>query len=142
MRSPACPGAQSRRPQPVNLQNLPAGYLPRASELGVPGRYREWGRYLLQLHVANGDTEFVHALQVYDLRHTGHTLSTQSGATLKDTMVRAGQSSTRAALIYQHSPLERQRKSRDKVGRSSSTRPRLPSCRVCGVQGSGLPKRP
>jgi integrase len=39
----------------------------------------------------------------YDLRHTGHTLSTRSGATLKDTMVRAGQSSEKAALIYQHS---------------------------------------
>ncbi|PJJ02954.1 phage integrase family protein [Streptomyces sp. 2333.5] len=44
----------------------------------------------------------------YDLRHTGHTLATRSGATLKDTMVRAGQSSERAALIYQHSDLERQ----------------------------------
>ncbi|MFF9866331.1 tyrosine-type recombinase/integrase [Streptomyces sp. NPDC013953] len=44
----------------------------------------------------------------YDLRHTGHTLSTQSGATLKDTMVRAGQSSEKAALIYQHSDDERQ----------------------------------
>jgi hypothetical protein len=45
----------------------------------------------------------------YDLRHTGHTLSTRSGATLKDTMVRAGQSSEKAALIYQHSDLERQK---------------------------------
>lgn len=45
----------------------------------------------------------------YDLRHTGHTFSTQSGATLRDTMVRAGQSSERAALIHQHSNLERQR---------------------------------
>jgi hypothetical protein len=44
-----------------------------------------------------------------DLRHTGHTLSTRSGATLKDTMVRAGQSSERAALIYQHSNLDRQK---------------------------------
>lgn len=35
------------------------------------------------------------------LRHTGRTLSTRSGATLKDTMVRAGQSSEKAALIYQ-----------------------------------------
>jgi hypothetical protein len=43
----------------------------------------------------------------YDLRHTGHTLSTRSGATLKDTMVRAGQSSEKAALIYQHSDRER-----------------------------------
>jgi hypothetical protein len=38
----------------------------------------------------------------YDLRHTGDTLATRSGATLKDTMVRAGQSSEKAALIYQH----------------------------------------
>ncbi|TXS37114.1 hypothetical protein EAO72_27550 [Streptomyces sp. or43] len=41
-----------------------------------------------------------------DLRHTGHTLSTRSGATLKDTMVRAGQSSEKAAMIYQHSDTE------------------------------------
>jgi integrase len=45
----------------------------------------------------------------YDLRHTGHTLATQSGATLRDAMVRAGQSSERAALIYQHSNLDRQK---------------------------------
>lgn len=45
----------------------------------------------------------------YDLRHTGHTLSTRSGATLKDTMVRAYQSSEKAARIYQHSDGERQR---------------------------------
>ncbi|WP_416970461.1 tyrosine-type recombinase/integrase [Streptomyces sp. 4F14] len=44
----------------------------------------------------------------YDLRHTGHTLSTRSGATLKDTMVRAGQSSEKAAMIYQHSDDDRQ----------------------------------
>jgi len=44
----------------------------------------------------------------YDLRHTGHTLSTRSGATLKDTMVRAGRSSEKAALIYQHSDDDRQ----------------------------------
>jgi len=29
----------------------------------------------------------------HDPRHTGHTLSTRSGTTLKDTMVRAGQPS-------------------------------------------------
>lgn len=44
----------------------------------------------------------------YDLRHTGHTLATRSGATLKGTMVRAGQSSERAVLTYQHSDVERQ----------------------------------
>jgi hypothetical protein len=40
---------------------------------------------------------------------------TQSGATLKDTMVRAGQSSERAALNYQHSNLERQREVADGI---------------------------
>ena len=35
-------------------------------------------------------------------------MSTPSGATPKDTMVRAGQSSEKAALIYQHSDDERQ----------------------------------
>jgi hypothetical protein len=49
----------------------------------------------------------------YDLRHTGHTLSTRSGATLKDTMVRAGQSSEKAALIHQHSDHDRQREVAD-----------------------------
>ncbi len=45
----------------------------------------------------------------YDLRHTGNTLAAESGASLKDLMVRMGQSSVRAALIYQHSTLKRQR---------------------------------
>lgn len=36
----------------------------------------------------------------YDLRHTGNTLVTQSGGALEDAMVRAGQSSEKAALIY------------------------------------------
>lgn len=42
-------------------------------------------------------------------RHTGHNVSTRSGVTLKDTMVRAGQSSEKAALIYRHSDVDRQR---------------------------------
>ncbi|MBT2442810.1 hypothetical protein J7E93_22405 [Streptomyces sp. ISL-36] len=40
----------------------------------------------------------------YDLRHTGNTLAADTGAKLKDLMVRAGQFSERAQLIYQHSP--------------------------------------
>src|SRR4051794_34243457 len=52
--------------------------------------------------------ELPEGFRFYHLRHTGHTLSTRSGATLKDTMVRAGQSSEKAALIYQHSDDERQ----------------------------------
>ncbi|WP_329021560.1 tyrosine-type recombinase/integrase [Streptomyces sp. NBC_00690] len=46
----------------------------------------------------------------YDLRHTGNTLAADTGAKLKDLMVRAGQSSEKAQLIYQHSTKEHQRR--------------------------------
>ncbi|MEU9634791.1 ATP-binding protein [Streptomyces tendae] len=46
----------------------------------------------------------------YDLRHTGNTLAADTGAKLKDLMVRAGQSSERAQLIYQHSTAKHQRR--------------------------------
>ncbi|PNG98848.1 hypothetical protein SMF913_14873 [Streptomyces malaysiensis] len=75
-------------------------------EKGAPFRRSTFGRERRKPRAKVGLPE---NFRFYDLRHTGRTLSTQSGATLKDTMVRAGQSSTRAALIYQHSPLERQK---------------------------------
>jgi integrase len=46
-------------------------------------------------------------LHLHDLRHTGGTLTAQTGATLKEIMSRLGQSSTRAAMIYQHATDER-----------------------------------
>lgn len=46
----------------------------------------------------------------YDLRLTGNTLAAYTGAKLKDLMVRAGQSSERAQLIYQHSTAKHQRR--------------------------------
>lgn len=48
-------------------------------------------------------------LHLHDLRHTGGTLTAQSGATLKEIMARLGHSSTRAAMIYQHATDERDR---------------------------------
>ena len=75
-------------------------------EKGAPFRRSSFGRKWRRARAAVGLPE---NFRFYDLRHTGHTLATQTGATLKDTMVRAGQSSERAALIYQHSTLERQR---------------------------------
>ncbi|WFB08623.1 site-specific integrase [Streptomyces sp. LX-29] len=75
-------------------------------EKGAPFRRSTFGRKWRKARVKAGLPE---NFRFYDLRHTGHTLSTQSGATLKDTMVRAGQSSERAAMIYQHSTRERQR---------------------------------
>lgn len=51
----------------------------------------------------------------YDLRHTGNTLAADTGAKLKDLMVRAGQSWERAQLIYQHSIKEHQRRLADDI---------------------------
>jgi len=45
----------------------------------------------------------------HNLRHTGNTLTAQSGATLSDLMSRMGHSSTRAARIYLHTTSERAR---------------------------------
>ncbi|MEU4331206.1 tyrosine-type recombinase/integrase [Nonomuraea dietziae] len=53
----------------------------------------------------------------HDLRHTGNTLAAQSGATLRDLMARTGHSSTRAALIYQHTAMERDRAIADALGK-------------------------
>lgn len=75
-------------------------------ERGAPFRRTTFGRKWKKARKKVGLPE---GFTLYDLRHTGHTLSTQSGATLKDTMVRAGQSSEKAAMIYQHSNLERQK---------------------------------
>ncbi|MFJ8863850.1 tyrosine-type recombinase/integrase [Streptomyces sp. NPDC102451] len=74
-------------------------------ERGAPFRRSTFGRKWRRARTKVGLPE---GFRFYDLRHTGHTLSTQSGATLKDTMVRAGQSSEKAALIYQHSDDVRQ----------------------------------
>lgn len=74
-------------------------------EKGAPFRRSTFGRRWKRARTKVGMPSF----RFYDLRHTGHTLSTRSGATLKDTMVRAGQSTERAALIYQHSDHERQK---------------------------------
>ncbi|SCG19225.1 Site-specific recombinase XerD [Micromonospora echinofusca] len=43
----------------------------------------------------------------HDLRHTGNTLASRTGASLADLMARMGHASTRAAMIYQHTARER-----------------------------------
>lgn len=75
-------------------------------EKGAPFRRSTFGR---KWRKARKKVALPDDFRFYDLRHTGHTLTTQSGATLKDTMVRAGQSTEKAALIYQHSNRERQK---------------------------------
>ena len=74
-------------------------------EKGAPFRRSTFGRKWRKARAVVGVPE---GFRFHDLRHTVHTLSTRSGATLKATMVRAGQPSEKAALIYQHSDDERQ----------------------------------
>ncbi|GGS79964.1 hypothetical protein GCM10010176_024190 [Nonomuraea spiralis] len=47
--------------------------------------------------------------KIHDLRHTGNTLAAGTGASVRELMARMGHSSTRAALIHQHSTDERPR---------------------------------
>ena len=41
-------------------------------------------------------------LRVHDLRHSAATMAAQAGATLAELMARMGDSTTKAALVYQH----------------------------------------
>lgn len=56
------------------------------------------------------------SIHFHDLRHTGNTFAAQSGATLRELMDRMGHSTTRAALIYQHTVAKRDRVIADKLG--------------------------
>jgi integrase len=56
--------------------------------------YTVWSRALKQVGISS--------LRFHDLRHTGNTLAAMTGASTKELMSRMGQSSPRAALIYQH----------------------------------------
>ena len=76
----------------------PRGATPRRSSFN-----RIWKKALKASH-ANPE------LHLHDLRHTGGTLTAQTGATLKEIMARIGHGSTRAAMIYQHATSERDRK--------------------------------
>jgi integrase len=51
----------------------------------------------------------------HDLRHTGNHLAAMSGASTKELMQRMGQSTMRAALIYQHATDERAREIADQL---------------------------
>ncbi|EOT03201.1 hypothetical protein K530_14872 [Streptomyces noursei CCRC 11814] len=76
-------------------------------ERGAALRRSSFGRKWRKARIAVGLPD---NFRFYDLRHTGNTLAADSGAKLKDLMVRAGQSSPKAQLIYQHSKKKHQRK--------------------------------
>lgn len=47
-------------------------------------------------------------IHFHDLRHTGNALAANAGASIRELMERMGHASTRAAMRYQHSTMERQ----------------------------------
>ncbi|WP_055591330.1 tyrosine-type recombinase/integrase [Peterkaempfera griseoplana] len=55
----------------------------------------------------------------HDLRHTGNTLASQTGASTRELMVRMGHSTARAALIYQHMTSDRDRAIADRMGEAA-----------------------
>jgi len=73
--------------------------------LGGPLRRSNWAK---SWRVATESLGLQH-LHFHDLRHTGNTLAAATGASTKELMNRMGHSSSRAALIYQHATIERER---------------------------------
>lgn len=61
--------------------------------------YRAWSRTMTELGIEG--------MKPHDLRHTGNTLAAMTGASTKELMARFGQSTSRAALIYQHATQDR-----------------------------------
>ncbi|OPC81925.1 hypothetical protein B4N89_14130 [Embleya scabrispora] len=56
-------------------------------------------------------------LHFHDLRHTGNVLAAETGATLRELMDRMGQSTSRAALIYQHARAGRDQAIADSIAK-------------------------
>ena len=103
----------------AHLERVPgdqADVLVFTSPTGAPMRHSNFYRRAWLPAVAKAGLSGVH---FHDLRHTGNTLTADAGANLRELMDRMGHSSTRAALIYQHSSSERQRTLADAVGEAA-----------------------
>jgi len=87
--------------------------------------HRYWRRARLEVGLPKA--------RVHDLRHAGLTLAAQSGATLAEVMRRAGHTTSRAALLYQHAAEDRDR---DLAARLSDVQPsKIATVRARGGHG-------
>ena len=75
--------------------------------------YRAWSRAMTELDIEG--------MKPHDLRHTGNTLAAMTGASTKELMARFGQSTPRAALIYQHATENRDQEIADALSRMVDT---------------------
>jgi integrase len=73
------------------------------ADKGGPLARQNFGRRFAEARAA-ASLEWLH---FHDLRHFAGTTAAQTGATTKELMARLGQSTPRAALIYQHATAER-----------------------------------
>jgi integrase len=80
---------------------------------------RVWQPTILKAHLVG--------LRFHDLRHTGNTLAAATGASTKELMARMGHSSSRAALIYQHATLERDRVLADALSKLAESTSGVPA---------------
>jgi integrase len=95
------------------------GALVFTSPQGTPLRHSNFRRRIWLTTIAEAGLPAVH---FHDLRHTGNMLTAEAGATLRELMDRMGHSSTRAALIYLHGSIERQRAVADTMGKLAGER--------------------
>ena len=84
--------------------------------MGTPLRHSNFYRRAWMPALAEAALPGTH---FHDLRHAGNALTADAGASLRELMDRMGHTSTRAALIYQHSSDERQRKLADAIGQAA-----------------------
>ena len=101
---------------------------PRGGPLRRHGFRKRWMRAL-----ADAGVQPVH---FHDLRHTGNTLAAATGASTRELMTRMGQSSSRAALIYQHATSERDRLIADAINLQVMRAQRSPGPPLDDARGS------
>lgn len=78
-------------------------------------RRHNFRRLWVKAKKAAGIPDDVH---FHDLRHTGNEMAAEGGATTRELMARMGQSTTRAALIYQRARRERDHTIADSMSRN------------------------
>lgn len=86
---------------------------PRGGPLRRSGFRRIWNKTRADVGLPD--------LHFHDLRHVGNTLAASTGASLKELMTRMGHASPRAALIYQHASLERDKVIAQALGEAFKT---------------------
>lgn len=79
----------------------------------------------------------VQGMTFHSLRHLSATLAAQAGATIKELQDRLGQSSARAAMIYQHAAVDRDRQLAEAIGKAATAKAKAKTKQAQAGLGSG-----